>query len=152
LQKVLEKTKRHRRGVLETISVQLADWTDRVTKEKAIYHTMNLFNYDIGRKLLIAEGWSPKTATEKIVNSMRTATESSGALVPSVLTVVQTREEPPTYFETNKYTQAFQAIVDAYGVAQYQEVNPSTRLKIKLIFFSSFDHHYLPILVCCNVW
>jgi len=122
-----------------------------VTKEKAIYHTMNMFNYDVGRKCLIAEGWCPKTSTEKIVNSMRHATETSGALVPSILSVVKSKEEPPTYFRTNKFTGAFQGIVNSYGVAHYQEVNPAvfTIITFPFLFavmFGDFGHGILMTL------
>jgi len=78
LQKVIDKTNHHRRSVLAEIQHKLPGWTERVVKEKSIYHVMNMFNYDVGRKLLIAEGWCPKTSTDKIVNAMRTATEVSG--------------------------------------------------------------------------
>jgi V-type H+-transporting ATPase subunit a len=124
LETVLKKSKKHRRQVLLDIGHNLKAWKEKVIREKSIYHTMNMFNYDIGRRCLIAEGWCPKTATEKIVNAMRQATESSGALVPSILSVIQATEEPPTYFKTNKFTYIFQAIVEAYGVGHYREINP----------------------------
>jgi len=121
---------------------------EKVVKEKAIYDTMNMFNYDIGRKCLIAEGWTPKTATEKIVNAMRQATESSGALVPSILSVIKSKEEPPTTFKTNKFTKVFQGMIDSYGVARYQEVNPGvfTIVTFPFLFavmFGDFGHGIL---------
>ncbi|XP_054717089.1 V-type proton ATPase 116 kDa subunit a 4-like [Uloborus diversus] len=38
---------------------------------------------------------------------------------------METKESPPTYNLVNKFTSGFQNIVDAYGVASYEEVNPA---------------------------
>ena len=50
----------------------------------------------------------------------------SGSTVPNILHTMRTKETPPTYFETNRFTKVFQSIVNAYGVATYREVNPGT--------------------------
>lgn len=50
--------------------------------------------------------------------------ESSGSSVPSILNRMHTKQVPPTYNRTTKFTQGFQNIVDAYGVASYREINP----------------------------
>jgi len=145
LDKVLESSRRHRRSVLLKTDKRIDVWSEKLLKEKSIYHTMNLFNHDPGRKCLIAEGWCPKTSTGKIVDAMRRATESSGALVPSILSVVQHNDEPPTYFRLNRFTSAFQGIVDAYGIAHYREVNPAvfTLITFPFLFavmFGDFGH------------
>lgn len=43
----------------------------------------------------------------------------------AILQPLASHENPPTYFETNKFTHCFQSIVDAYGIARYREVNPA---------------------------
>ncbi|KAG1065127.1 hypothetical protein G6F42_026881 [Rhizopus arrhizus] len=56
LNNVLSTTNQTRRSELLKVSENVTAWTTIVRKEKAIYHTMNLFNYDVNRKCLIAEG------------------------------------------------------------------------------------------------
>ena len=73
---------------------------------------------------LIAECWCPHDRLKDIRDAMRVATERAGSSSAAILDVVPTKEAPPTYHLTNKYTEGFQSIVDAYGVASYREVNP----------------------------
>jgi len=125
LEEVLTRSHEQRRGVLLGIAQQIQTWKAKILKEKAIFHTMNMFNYDIGRKCLIAEGWCPVKSSEEIQLALRRASTKANALVPSILNIVQTAETPPTYFRTNKFTHAYQEIVNAYGMAHYGEVNPA---------------------------
>ncbi|KYR00532.1 vacuolar proton ATPase [Tieghemostelium lacteum] len=125
LTEVLNRSKEHKKQLLLNIVAKVFTWKKKVVKEKSIYHTMNLFDYDVGRKCLIAKGWCPKSSIETIQFALRAATTRSGALVPSVLSIIKPEDEPPTHFETNKYTRSFQEIVNAYGMAHYREVNPA---------------------------
>jgi len=56
--------------------------------------------------------------------------ERSGSSMPSILNRMETKQSPPTYNKTNKFTDVFQVIVDAYGVASYLEVNPGKNLPL----------------------
>lgn len=76
LQTVLYHTGTTRRAELLTIGENLARWQDVVRKEKAIYETMNLFNYDVRRKTLVAEGWCPTRDLTIIQMALRHATVS----------------------------------------------------------------------------
>jgi len=79
---VLYNTGATRRTELQKIAEGLASWKDAVNKEKLIFETLNLFNYDARRKTLIAEGWVPTRDITMIVLALRRATVS---IFPSVL-------------------------------------------------------------------
>ncbi|KAG8088191.1 hypothetical protein GUJ93_ZPchr0010g9187 [Zizania palustris] len=113
-----------RDSILKNISSEFDHWNNMVKKEKAIYHTLNMLSLDVTKKCLVAEGWSPVFATSQIEDALLRATVDSKSQVGSIFQVLNTQESPPTYFQTNKFTSAFQEIVDAYGIAKYQEANP----------------------------
>ncbi|XP_049797993.1 V-type proton ATPase 116 kDa subunit a 1 isoform X1 [Schistocerca nitens] len=125
LNTVLGQTQDHRHRVLVAAAKNIKNWFIKVRKIKAIYFTLNLFNLDVTQKCLIAECWVPLLDLETIQLALRRGTERSGSSVPPILNRMQTFEDPPTYNRTNKFTSAFQTLVDAYGVASYREVNPA---------------------------
>ncbi|KAF5176208.1 V-type proton atpase subunit a isoform [Thalictrum thalictroides] len=113
-----------RDNLLKTIGNQFEQWNLLVRKEKSTYHTLNMFSVDVTKKCLVAEGWCPLFATTQLQDTLQRASFDSNSQVGAILQVLHTKESPPTYFRTNKFTTAFQEIVDAYGVAKYQEANP----------------------------
>ncbi|KAK6938896.1 V-type ATPase, V0 complex, 116kDa subunit family [Dillenia turbinata] len=114
----------HRNNLLQTIAHQFDQWNLLVKKEKAIYHTLNMLSMDVTKKCLVAEGWCPTFAKKQIQDALQQATFDSNSQVGAIFQVLHTKESPPTYFRTNKFTSSFQEIVDAYGIAKYQEANP----------------------------
>ncbi|KAG8896292.1 H(+)-transporting V0 sector ATPase subunit a [Tulasnella sp. 403] len=124
IEHVLNRTHATRKAELMKIAEALEGWKDTVAKEKLIYETLNLFNYDARRKTLIAEGWVPTRDITRIMLALRHATETAGTNVPPILQEIHTVRKPPTFHRVNKFTEGFQTIIDSYGVASYQEVNP----------------------------
>ncbi|KZV99162.1 V0/A0 complex, 116-kDa subunit of ATPase [Exidia glandulosa HHB12029] len=147
----LDNTKSTRRMELETISQSVSSWEDSVLKEKVIYETLNLFSYDARRKTLVAEGWCPTRDITMIQAALKHATEEAGTNVPPVLVELRTAKQPPTFHRTNKFTEGFQSIIDAYGIATYQEVNPGLFAVITFPFlfavmFGDLGHGVLTVI------
>ena len=124
LKNVLDNTTYTRKNELLKIAESIEGWATIIKKEKAIYYTLNMFNYDQNRKALIAEGWCPTNSQNPIRYALRSVTERTGSTIPPLLNELRTTKTPPTFHKTNKFTVAFQEIVDAYGMASYREVNP----------------------------
>ena len=134
VQNVLRNTQQTLDAELTQISQSLAAWMILVTKEKAVYNTLNLFSYDRARRTLIAEGWCPTHDLPLIRSTLQDVTNRAGLSVPSIINEIRTNKTPPTYLKTNKFTEAFQTIVNAYGTATYQEVNPALPVIITFPF------------------
>ncbi|RDB24228.1 V-type proton ATPase subunit a [Hypsizygus marmoreus] len=148
LETVLYNTGINRRSELVKLGESLRSWQDVVRKEKMIYETLNFFNYDVRRKTLIAEGWVPTRDITTIQLALRHATEESGTSVPPILHELRTNKTPPTFIRTNKFTEGFQTIMDSYGTAAYQEVNPGLFAVVTFPFlfavmFGDIGHGFL---------
>ncbi|GAA6218005.1 V-type proton ATPase 116 kDa subunit a isoform X1 [Lates japonicus] len=151
LQMVLNQTEDHRQRVLQAAAKTVRVWFIKVRKMKAIYHTLNLCNIDVTQKCLIAEVWCPVSDLDSIQFALRRGTEKSGSTVPSILNRMQTKQTPPTYNKTNKFTSGFQNIVDAYGIGSYREINPApyTIITFPFLFAVMFGDLGHGVLMTC---
>ncbi|KAM5583926.1 V-type proton ATPase subunit a1 [Rosa sericea] len=134
LEATLDAGIRHRNKALTSVGFHLAKWMNMVRREKAVYDTLNMLNFDVTKKCLVGEGWCPIFAKTKIQEALQRATFDSNSQVGVIFHVMDAIESPPTYFRTNNFTSAFQEIVDAYGVARYQEANPAVYTVITFPF------------------
>ena len=148
---VLYNTGQTRRVELSKIAEGLESWKDAVKREEEIYKTLNLLSYDQGRKTLVAEGWCASRDITQIQLGLRRAVETAGTSVPAILSELRTHQTPPTFHRTNKFTVGFQTIIDAYGIATYQEVNPGLFAVITFPFlfavmFGDIGHGFIMML------
>eukprot|EP00897_Mesotaenium_endlicherianum_P007882 jgi/Mesen1/7121/ME000369S06443 len=125
LQTTIDAGIRHRNTVLSAIAHQIEQWHELVRREKSVYHTLNMLSIDVTRKCLVAEGFCPSNAKGLIQDALQRAALDSNAQVGTIFQPIHTKDTLPTYYRTNKFTQSFQDIVEAYGVARYREVNPA---------------------------
>ena len=151
VQNVLQNTKNTLEAELGQIAQSLSAWMVLISKEKAVYDALNMFSYDRARRTLIAEAWVPTNDMPLIRSTLQDVTNRAGLSVPSIINEIKTNKTPPTYLKTNKYTEGFQTIVNAYGTATYQEVNPAMPVFVTFPFlfavmFGDLGHAFIMLL------
>lgn len=155
LEQVVLTTEQTLHTELLVVTDQLPMWNAMVKREKYIYATLNLFKQE--SQGLVAEGWIPSSELSNVSNSLKDYSESVGSEYSTVVSIIHTNKLPPTFHRTNKFTQAFQSIVDAYGVATYKEINPGLATIVTFpfmfaIMFGDLGHGFILFLVGLVLW
>lgn len=94
-----------------------------IVKERAVYSTLNLFNRI--ETLLVGTFWAPKKSAASILEAMDELKKTDPKFSGVSITPMTHNKQPPTYFETNDFTEPFQVIVNTYGIPKYKEINPA---------------------------
>jgi len=122
---VLLKNQDTRYRLCQVLAQQTERWTWIVVKEKAIYHSLNMFKSDVAG-MLRGEGWVIAEHLEEakmcVARAHANMDLGSSALVEQVPKPWPT---PPTHFTTNKFTYGYQEFVNTYGIPRYREANPA---------------------------
>ena len=124
---VLDKNNEARMRLCIEVTQHIEEWFWIVRREKSVFHTLNLFKTDIaGHSVLRGRGWMLTDSVSAARAAIRRAHINLNLYETAVLeTVDEDWPTPPTHFETNKYTVAFQQFVNTYGTPRYKEINPA---------------------------
>ncbi|CCK73453.1 H(+)-transporting V0 sector ATPase subunit a NDAI_0G04680 [Naumovozyma dairenensis CBS 421] len=150
IQQVVHTTEQTLHTELLVVNDQLPTWNAVVKREKYIHATLNLFKQEV--QGLLAEGWIPSSDVDELSDSLKDHSESLGSEYGTVVNIIHTNKNPPTFHRTNKFTQAFQSIVDAYATATYKEVNPGLATIVTFpfmfaIMFGDAGHGMIVLLI-----
>lgn len=109
----------------EDFALHVDQWQAVVKREKAVYHTLNMFRTDVPG-FLRGEAWVVASSSAEAAKVLK-ETSKGDSDSPNFMNRVASHQwpTPPTYFKTNKVTSVFQGVVDTYGVPRYREANPA---------------------------
>mmetsp|Transcript_16908 Transcript_16908/g.32010 ORF Transcript_16908/g.32010 Transcript_16908/m.32010 type:complete len:870 (+) Transcript_16908:49-2658(+) len=122
---VLLKNQDTRYKLCRILSQNVEKWTWITVREKAIYHSLNMFKSDVAG-ILRGEGWVIAEHLDEAKMCVARAHANMDLGQSSLIDQVpKPWPTPPTHFTTNKFTYGYQEFVNTYGVPRYREANPA---------------------------
>eukprot|EP00934_Nitzschia_sp_Nitz4_P006461 Nitzschia sp. Nitz4//scaffold51_size120721//40693//43508//NITZ4_003722-RA/size120721-processed-gene-0.121-mRNA-1//1//CDS//3329553847//6451//frame0 len=122
---VLLKNQDTRFRLCQMLAKHVERWTWTVLREKAVYHSLNMFKADVSG-MLRGEGWVVSEHVAEVKEAVEKAHANLGMSMPSFVDhVPQPWPTAPTHFVTNKFTFGYQEFVNTYGIPRYREANPA---------------------------
>jgi V-type H+-transporting ATPase subunit a len=131
-------------------------WNIQLKQEMAIRVLLNKFKLRKNTSILRAEGWVPRQKQEQVKQALKRA--QSGTKAVGTVEEVKGKGVKPTYFEMNKFTAAFQLLIDTYGVPRNGEFNPTVPSIVTFPFLFAmmygdiFHGSFLFLGGCWLVW
>jgi len=131
---VVRRTEHNNEEAFWKITHTLAHWKDFIHRNSVVFHHLNKFRV-VGADATATAGqymavhaWIPAAREHEIGSAFGIGRDGKHMMEEQV----SAGSTVPTFFPTDKVTGAFQGIVNAYGVARYQEINPGL---FAIIFF-----------------
>lgn len=133
LHTVIASTERNLLTIMRTINVKLKRWKVAIVQEKGIFSELNKLK--VSGTQVHAHGWCCTKNIHRVRESLDMALAGTGSSEGLVTVAKPPRGSiPPTHFDTNKFTAAFQAVVNTYGIPRYREYNPTVPTLITFPF------------------
>ena len=86
-QHVIERMVSHRTSTLRAMAQRMHSWRRRVRLHRQVHTVLNMWNYDLARKVLVAEAWCPASLSEATAAALRRASARSRAHAPSIVSI-----------------------------------------------------------------
>jgi len=132
------------------LNSKIEEWRLFCIKEKSIYSILNLCQEGMTLQVDI---WYPAAEEQNIRQLLESVKAPQKAMLMADKTAP--KATPPTYIRTNEYTEAWQEVINTYGIPKYQEANPAllTIITFPFIFgmmYGDVGHGFL--LFCTGCW
>lgn len=147
---VIEGVERRKHDVLQLWYEEHRLYKTYLKVEKVVLTSMNMCA--MAGSTCTASAWVPQRHEQALRRALQDAVASANGSVESIVTRHADQRHPPTFFETNRFTESFQSIVSSYGIARYKEVNPGVFTIITFpylfgVMYGDMGHGVLLLLI-----